>query len=132
MFKKMVQEVMCFKEDSKIASFSQFSNIPSLEKIISEIATKEYGLFPNKNWIEKCLQIYAVSSTYKSIVLCGPPCSGKSSTLNVLVDSLTEYGRELSKNQDKVVFKQQSNITNSHKIKRLIENCYFYLEKLIN
>ena len=109
---------MVFKEDPKIPMFSQFSNIPNLEKIIAEKAVSEYGLFPNKNWIEKCLQIYAVSNTYKSIVLCGPPCSGKTSTLNVLVDSLTEYGRELSKNQDKVVFKQQNNINNSHKIKR--------------
>ena len=109
---------MGFKDDPKVPIFNQFSNMPNLEKIISEKAINEYGLFPNKNWIDKCLQIYAVSTTYKGIVLCGPTCSGKSSTLNVLVDSLTEYGREMSKNQDKVVFKQQNNITNSHKIKR--------------
>ena len=37
----------------------------NLEKIISEKAMNDYGLFPNKNWIEKCLQIYALSNTYK-------------------------------------------------------------------
>lgn len=90
-----------------------------LEKIITEKSMNDYGLFPNKNWIEKCLQIYTVSNTFEGLILCGQPCTGKSSTLQVLVDSLTVLGeRDLNPNQNNMVFKQQANSHHSHKIRR--------------
>ena len=54
------------KEDSKIAQATlQTTRNALLEKIINEKAYNDYGLFPNKSWIEKCIQIYSVSNTYK-------------------------------------------------------------------
>lgn len=38
-----------------------------LEKIIVEKASTNFKLFPNKYWIEKCLQIYTLSNTFKSL-----------------------------------------------------------------
>lgn len=66
-FKKIVQEVLMFKEDSKIAVSSQAASLNILEKIITEKSTNDYGFFPNKNWIDKCLQIYTVSNTFEGI-----------------------------------------------------------------
>ena len=58
------------KEDAlKItASLNQQPTILTvLEKIVAEKATGEYKLFPNKHWLEKCLQIYTLSNTFKSM-----------------------------------------------------------------
>lgn len=53
------------------------------------------------------------------IILCGPPCTGKTSTLKVLVESLSELGKDLPIiNQNNAVFKQQKFSNNLHKIKR--------------
>lgn len=77
LFKRLVQDILGFKEDViKLNQLSQSSFFCSLEKIINEIATTNYGLFPNRNWIEKCLQIYSVSTSFKGIILCGPSSSG--------------------------------------------------------
>jgi hypothetical protein len=56
---------------------------------------------------------------FKGVILCGSSCTGKTSTLNVLIDSLTEINKEQTANQDNInnVFKQ-SNASNSHKIKK--------------
>lgn len=66
-FKKLVQDVFSFKEeDVKISTMNQSTSLPLLEKIIAEKASNEFKLFPNKNWIEKCVQIYTLSNTFKS------------------------------------------------------------------
>jgi hypothetical protein len=67
LFKKIVQEVFNFKEDSKLSIVNQLgtNNSNILEKLISEKASIEYGLFANKNWVEKCMQIYYASNTFK-------------------------------------------------------------------
>jgi hypothetical protein len=113
-----VQEVLTFKEDPKLSFMNQNSNMVALEKILTEKATNEYNLYPNKNWIEKCLQIYAVSTTFRGIVLCGNACTGKTSTLNVLVDSLTELNKDQYINQSNLLFKQTNSSNNLHKIKK--------------
>ncbi len=64
-FKKLVQEVLLFKKDPKLSFMNQNSNMVALEKFVTEKATNDYNLFPNKNWVDKCLQIYAVSTTFK-------------------------------------------------------------------
>ncbi|RNA02208.1 dynein gamma flagellar outer arm-like [Brachionus plicatilis] len=119
-FKKIVQEILMFKEDSKIAQSNHAANLTILEKIITEKSSNDYGFFPNKNWIDKCLQIYTVSNTFEGIILCGQPCTGKTSTLNVLVDALTELGeRDLSASQNNFVFKQKINSHHAHKIRNI-------------
>lgn len=57
------------KDDAKITQALLSSRNSSLEKIISEKSSSEYGLYPNKNWIDKCLQIYSVSNIYKGFYL---------------------------------------------------------------
>jgi hypothetical protein len=64
-FKKFVYDVLMIKEDTKASQAVQSSKNAALEKIISEKATSDYNLFPNKSWIDKCLQIYSVSNIYK-------------------------------------------------------------------
>ena len=54
-----------FKEDPKLSNIYQGPSFNMLERLITDKATNEYGLFPNKNWIEKCIQIHAVSNTFK-------------------------------------------------------------------
>ena len=77
LFKKLCVDMFGFKEDAaKVSYFNQSSHLGSLEKHISEVATNNYGLFPNKNWIDKCMQIYSVSATFKGIILCGPSSTG--------------------------------------------------------
>jgi hypothetical protein len=90
----------------------------SLEGVIIEKATNDYGLFPNKNWVDKCLQIYSVSSVYRGIILVGPPCSGKSTTLSVLIDALSDLGRATSARRSSFVFKSQNQISASHKLRK--------------
>ena len=120
MFKKLVQDVFGFKDDSsKISQLNQSSHLNSLEKTITEKATSEYGFFPNKSWVEKCMQIYSVSLSFKGIILCGPSCTGKTATLNVLIDALTELGKEsFSATQSGRSVFQQVQMSSSHKIKR--------------
>ena len=81
-------------------------------------ATNENGLTPNKNWVEKCLQIYSVSNVYRGIILVGPPCSGKSSTLSVLIESLTEHGRASSARHSHFIYKTQNQLSAAHKLRR--------------
>lgn len=123
LFKKLCMDMFGFKEEAaKVSYLNQSSHLGSLEKHLNEVATNNYGLFPNKNWIDKCLQIYSVSTTFKGIILCGPSSTGKTSTLNVLVDALTEIGKESAAsiaNQSNSVFNQGLSISASHKIKRL-------------
>lgn len=69
-FKKLVQDVFSFKEDSKVIVQATQQNLNALslnrlESIISAKAQNDYGLFPNKSWVQKCLQIYTLSNTYK-------------------------------------------------------------------
>jgi hypothetical protein len=64
-FKKMVYDILMIKEDNKSSQAVQSSKNVALEKIISEKASSDYNLFPNKSWIDKCLQIYSVSNIYK-------------------------------------------------------------------
>lgn len=56
------------KDDmSKISALNQQPSVLTvLEKIIIEKATNDFKLYPNKHWIEKCLQIYTLSNTFKS------------------------------------------------------------------
>lgn len=60
-----MQEILIFKEDPKLSQINQTTNLALLEKIITEKSMNEFGLFPNKNWIDKCLQIYNVSNTFE-------------------------------------------------------------------
>lgn len=63
---------------------------------------------------KKIYRIYFIG-----IILCGPPCTGKTSTLNVLVDALTELGeRDLSASQNNFLFKQKINSHHAHKIRK--------------
>lgn len=118
-FKKIVQDIFNTQGEGRAQQQSSISNnLKSLERIIIDKATNEHGLTPNKNWIEKCLQIYSVSNVYRGIILIGPPCSGKSTTLSVLVESLTEYGRASSARQSHFVFKAQSQMSASHKLRK--------------
>lgn len=124
LFKKIAQDIFGFKDDPMKINQLNIStqNISSLEKLINEIAINNYGLYPNKNWIEKCMQIYSVSNTFKGIILCGPSSTGKTSTLNVLVDALTEFGKEsIAAAQSSSMFQQQgtNSMSSSHKIKRI-------------
>lgn len=88
-----------------------------LEKLILEKATNDYNFYPNKSWIEKCIQIYSVSNAFKGLILCGPASTGKSSILSVLVDALSELGKETLINQSSLVF-QQSTMSALHRLKR--------------
>lgn len=107
-----------FKEDLKLSQqLNQNTNLGQLEKFITEKAINDYNLFPNKSWIEKCLQINSVSNAFRGIILCGPPASGKSSILSVLVDALSEIGKEQMLNQSNLVF-QQSSMSALHRLKR--------------
>jgi hypothetical protein len=65
MFRKLVQDVLMFREDPKLSFMNQNSNMVALEKVVTEKANKEYNLHPNKTWIDKCLQIYAVSTIFR-------------------------------------------------------------------
>ena len=119
-----------FKEDPKLSFMNQNSNMVALEKIIMEKAINEYNLYPNKNWVDKCLQIYAVSTAFRGIILCGNSCTGKTSTLNVLIDSLTEINKVQAVDSDeKKVFKQTS-VNNLHKIKKF-EHAFFFNIQMI-
>lgn len=117
-----MQDVFFGKEDLKmpIRNQSPFSTqLKSLEKVIEEKAVTDYGLFPNKNWIEKCIQIYTISKFNRGIILCGAPCSGKTSTLTVLVDSLSEIGKlSVHINNEDQLTKQQSLTAATHKLRR--------------
>lgn len=120
LFKRLVQDVFVFKDDQKLSQqINQGTNLALLERFISEKAMNDYNLFPNKSWIDKCIQIFSVSNAFKGIILCGPPSTGKSSILSVLVDALSEVGKETLINQSSLVF-QQSNMSALHRLKRLI------------
>ena len=120
-FKKFVQDVLFIKEELKSAQ-------GGLESVLMERATQDYGFFPNKSWIEKCVQIHNLSNTYKGIILCGPPASGKSSTLQVLVDALTQISRSTSAHRNNQVFKKQTSATLSHKIVKYL----FFLNLILS
>lgn len=67
-FKKLVQDIFSLKEDINRITLNnqQPSIIGVLEKVIVEKATNEFKLFPNKNWLEKCIQIHTLSNNFKS------------------------------------------------------------------
>jgi len=123
LFKRLAQDIFGFKDDAiRLNQLNQNSNLSALEKLINDIAVSNYGIFPNKSWVEKCLQIYSVSTSFKGIILCGPSSTGKTSTLNVLVDALTELGKETATTQtgfQSGIFYQGANMASSHKIKRI-------------
>ncbi len=116
-----MQDVFVFREDQKLSQqVNQGTNINLLEKLISEKATNDYNFFPNKSWIDKSIQIFSVSNTFKSIILCGLASTGKSSILSVLVDALSELGKETLINQSSLVF-QQSSMSALHRLKRFFQ-----------
>lgn len=99
---------------------SQNNFLKTLESSIIDRATNEYSLYSNRNWIDKCLQIYAVSNIYRGIILVGAPCTGKTTTLNILIESLSEISRASSASRSNFVFKQQNQISASHKLRRYL------------
>ncbi len=118
LFKRLVQDVFVFKEDVKLTQqLNQGINLNQLEKLISDKAMNDYSFYPNKSWIEKAIQVYSVSNAFKGIILCGPTTTGKSSILSVLIDALSELGKEHLSNQSSLVF-QQSNMSALHRLKR--------------
>lgn len=50
--------------------------------------------------------------------MCGPPSTGKSSILSVLIDALSDACKEQALNQSNLVF-QQTGMSALHKLKRL-------------
>jgi hypothetical protein len=78
---RFVQEIFGLKEDplrgSALSATHKASSKQALERIITDKAVADYGLYPNKNWVEKCMQIYTLSKHYDGIILCGHTCSGK-------------------------------------------------------
>lgn len=69
LFKRLVQDVFLFKDDQKLSQqLGQASNLALLEKCISERAMNDYNLYPNKNWIEKCLQVNSVSNAFRGFL----------------------------------------------------------------
>jgi dynein heavy chain, axonemal len=121
-FKKTVQDIFIIKDDSKSAN--KVSLTSHLERNIIRIAN-DAGLLPNKNWIDKCMQIYKVSNTFNSIILCGRSCTGKSSTLETLVKALstTDINSTIVKDlTQSSIFKKESNLKNQHKIKKIFQS----------
>jgi hypothetical protein len=120
-FHKIVQDIF-FKDDLRLQFQNQhntaYQSKVSLEKLIATKALNDYNLAPNQNWIDKCMQIHAVSKVNRAIILVGSPGSGKTSTLTVLCDALSEFSKS---NQTKrvtstaSVFKQHVSAT--HKLK---------------
>ena len=100
----------------------------SLERILTDKATNDYGLTPNKNWVEKCLQIYSVSSVFRGIILVGPPCTGKSSTLSVLIESLSDLSRATSARQSNFVFKAQNQTSAANKLRKQVSIFFFFMK----
>lgn len=122
-FKKIVLDVFNGgKDDSKAQNTQQsphYQQMKTLEKIIEDKAASEFNIFPNRQWIDKCLQIYSLSNIFRGIILCGQPCTGKSSTLTVLVESLSELSRVGNVTRKNSIMKQQSEISSAHKLKKI-------------
>ena len=64
MFRKYVQEIFGLKDEPRLSQASGSQKSYALERVIADKAFSEYGLYPNKNWVEKCMQIYTLSNNY--------------------------------------------------------------------
>ncbi|XP_070568705.1 dynein axonemal heavy chain 5-like isoform X4 [Ptychodera flava] len=50
---------------------------------------QDNGLVPHAPWVNKAMQVYAVSKVSHGIIVAGPPGSGKSACIQTLVDALS-------------------------------------------
>jgi hypothetical protein len=130
-FQKIVQDIFC-KDDVRLQMQNQHGTAHqsklSLEKLIGSKALNDYNLSPNQNWIEKCLQIHAISKVNRAVILVGSPGTGKTSTLTVLCDALSEFSRSNQTNRStstSSVFKQHVSAT--HKLKKFFFLMFFFL-----
>ncbi|KAF6030091.1 hypothetical protein EB796_011604 [Bugula neritina] len=76
-----------------------------------ESQAAEKGLVPHKPWMEKCLQLYAVSTVCQGVILVGPSGSGKSACVQSLIEALCINPRGMSRqsqSQSKVTGAQQA------------------------
>ncbi len=49
-----------------------------------ELASSKYNLVSSTNFIKKCVHLYETTLVRHGIIIVGPPCSGKSSVIEVV------------------------------------------------
>ncbi|CAH1799095.1 unnamed protein product [Owenia fusiformis] len=82
-----------------------------------EQTASENNLVAHKLWLDKCMQLYNVSQVHHGIILAGPPGSGKSTCLQMLVDALCVTPRGLSRHSHRSGTTNPAE--NNHKLQRV-------------
>jgi len=67
-----------------------------LERTIQSVV-KGLGLQPHAPWMEKILQLAEMSKARHGLIVIGPPCSGKTKCLEVLVEAMSQRENVLNK-----------------------------------